>query len=449
MKRKVLIIISLCMILTMIPVVVSGVNSLVEAGAENKAAGSFSEKSEEIDQLIREAREQYLEEDYTRLSEPVKYRILWIGFTHVKYGDFDFQMTDFDKEYLEAAALNFEKSVEQIVDHNLDIEIDLHFVDTIKDLTMDSDEYWLYLNQETVQKYLNRMWPGWRITGRLGAGTYGAVFEIQRENLSTGRVGSALTSALKVLYIETETYEDDIDRDGSLTTSLLLQNDFPDMDSQARGRYNRTSRLLSDGMSQNSLSNSQREKPVYRPVSGSMITEFVNSVSSEINAMIELKGHPHIVSIEDYQVDMDDQSCLIMIRMEELRCLSKSIREGLQTFTREETIRLGIDICKALELSLYIVGKEQLLHGNLITLHHIASLVFADPDVVILKQELTSLGGQLIRLLVLEAFRVSILYPSLSNQEMPPIRHRPIEVILLVLCIEKENDVIHGNTCRS
>lgn len=219
----------------------------------------------------------------------------------------------------------------------------------------------MIIDQETVQKYLNRMWPGWRITGRLGAGTYGAVFEIQRENLSTGRAGSALTSALKVLYIETETYEDDIDRDGSLTTSLLLQNDFPGMDSQARGRYNHTSRLLSDGMSQNSLSNSQREKPVYRPVSGSMITEFVNSVSSEINAMIELKGHPHIVSIEDYQVDMDDQSCLIMIRMEELRCLSKSIREGLQTFTREETIRIGIDICKALELC----EKRNIIHRDI------------------------------------------------------------------------------------
>lgn len=156
MKRKALIIISLCMILTMIPVVLSGVNSIVAAGAENKAADSFSEKSEEIDQLIREAREQYLEEDYTRLSEPVKYRILWIGFTHVKYGDFDFQMTDFDKEYLEAATRNFEKSVEKIVDHNLDIEIDLHFVDTIKDLTMDSDEYWLFLKQETVQNEIDR-----------------------------------------------------------------------------------------------------------------------------------------------------------------------------------------------------------------------------------------------------------------------------------------------------
>lgn len=156
MKRKTLIIISLCMILSIILVVPSGVNSVVAAGAENKAAGSFSEKAEEIDQLIREAREQYLEEDYTRLSEPVKYRILWIGFTHVKYNEFDFQMTDFDKKYLEAAALNFEKSVEQIVDHNLDIEIDLHFVDTIKDLTLDSDEYWLYLKQETVQNEIDQ-----------------------------------------------------------------------------------------------------------------------------------------------------------------------------------------------------------------------------------------------------------------------------------------------------
>ena len=98
MKRKALTIISLCLILSMIPIVLSGADRVAAASVDNKEAGSFSEKAEEIDQLIREAREQYLEEDYTRLSEPVKYRILWIGFTHVRYDDFDFQMTDFDKE---------------------------------------------------------------------------------------------------------------------------------------------------------------------------------------------------------------------------------------------------------------------------------------------------------------------------------------------------------------
>ena len=156
MKRKALTIISLCLILSMIPIVLSGADRVAAASVDNKEAGSFPEKAEEIDQLIREARTQYLEEDYTRLTEPVKYKILWIGFTHVRYDDFDFQMTDFDKEYLEAAVLNFEKSVERIVDHNLDIEIDLFFVDTIKDLTLEEDEYWLFLKQETVQSEIDR-----------------------------------------------------------------------------------------------------------------------------------------------------------------------------------------------------------------------------------------------------------------------------------------------------
>ncbi|MCR4586313.1 MAG: hypothetical protein K5686_11395 [Lachnospiraceae bacterium] len=45
-----------------------------------------------------------------RLYAPVKYNVLWLGFTHVTYNDLDFRMTDFDREYLEAVALNYEKS---------------------------------------------------------------------------------------------------------------------------------------------------------------------------------------------------------------------------------------------------------------------------------------------------------------------------------------------------
>ena len=65
--------------------------------------------------------------------------------------------------------------------------------------------------------------------------------------------------------------------------------------------------------------------------------------------MIRLKGHPNVVSIEDYHVSRGDHSCLIMIRMEKLNCLAKSIREGTQAMSREGVIGLGIDICKALE----------------------------------------------------------------------------------------------------
>lgn len=110
----------------------------------------------ETERMIREAVEQYNNEDYTALSEPVKYNVLWLGFTHVTYGDLDFQMTDFDKEYLQAVALNYEKTLESITNHSLDITVDLHFIDDVAPLTKSYNEDWLYLAQETVQPVIDK-----------------------------------------------------------------------------------------------------------------------------------------------------------------------------------------------------------------------------------------------------------------------------------------------------
>ena len=52
----------------------------------------FDKAESDIERMLREAAEQYAAEDYTRLSEPVKYYVLWIGFTHVTFGDLDFQI---------------------------------------------------------------------------------------------------------------------------------------------------------------------------------------------------------------------------------------------------------------------------------------------------------------------------------------------------------------------
>ncbi len=122
-------------------------------------SGNYNFSENDIEKLIAEARAQYEREDYTQLSSPVLYKILWIGFTHVSYGKLDFQMTDFDKNYLKAVALNFEKTVERIVGGSLDITIDLYFVDTKKGLTYD-DDGWLFLAQETVQSDINRLGAG-------------------------------------------------------------------------------------------------------------------------------------------------------------------------------------------------------------------------------------------------------------------------------------------------
>lgn len=110
-------------------------------------------------QQSKRAIAQYENEDYTPLAEPVHYAILWLGYTDVSYGDLSFRMTDFDREYLTAVTQNFEKSVERITNHNLDISIDLRFITDTRALTKDAYEDWLYLAKDTVQadidKYLS------------------------------------------------------------------------------------------------------------------------------------------------------------------------------------------------------------------------------------------------------------------------------------------------------
>ena len=112
--------------------------------------------TDNVERLIREAVEQYNAGDYTRLEEPVRYYVLWLGFTHVTFGELDFQMTDFDREYLEAVALNYEKSLESITDHNIDITVYLHFIDDVTPLTQWPGDDWLYLAQETVMPYIEK-----------------------------------------------------------------------------------------------------------------------------------------------------------------------------------------------------------------------------------------------------------------------------------------------------
>ena len=175
----------------------------------------------------------------------------------------------------------------------------------------------MILEKETVQRHLDTVWKGWKIAGILGHGTYGSVYEIYRNDLENEKIGKTMTSALKVLYMES--------MESSGTDSGL--------------RMKR----------QSSLNTRPGDHLYLNEVSNTMLDDFVNSVSAEIRTMVSLKGHPNVVSIEDYHVSRDDHSCLIMIRMEKLNCLSKAIREGVQAMSGENVIRLGIDICRALE----------------------------------------------------------------------------------------------------
>ena len=132
------------------------IESLKDLISRNKEPSYFESAAQEVDRLVREAIDQYISGDHTPLEEPVRYNVLWLGFTHVSYEELDFQMTDFDRGYLRSVALNFEKAVENITDHNLDITVDLHFIEEDTPLTKSTDNEWLYLAQETVQPVIER-----------------------------------------------------------------------------------------------------------------------------------------------------------------------------------------------------------------------------------------------------------------------------------------------------
>ena len=120
----------------------------------------FASVAANQDNMIEDALAQYNNGDYTNLDTPVKYYVLWLGFTHVTYEGLDFQMTDFDREYLQAVAYNYEKCLESITQHNLDITVELHFIDDETPLTKYYNDDWLYLNQYTVQPYIDELTEG-------------------------------------------------------------------------------------------------------------------------------------------------------------------------------------------------------------------------------------------------------------------------------------------------
>ncbi|MBR5178453.1 MAG: RICIN domain-containing protein [Lachnospiraceae bacterium] len=124
--------------------------------AEPEPEFGFEALARKFDENKSKAKAQYDNEDYTNLAEPVKYNILWLGYTQVSYGDLDFQMTDFDRDYLQAVTKNFENTVERITNNNLDISIDLFFVADETELTKYEYDNWLFLAPETTQAEIDK-----------------------------------------------------------------------------------------------------------------------------------------------------------------------------------------------------------------------------------------------------------------------------------------------------
>ncbi|MCL1878777.1 MAG: protein kinase [Defluviitaleaceae bacterium] len=150
----------------------------------------------------------------------------------------------------------------------------------------------------------------WTLVRLIGEGNYGSVFEAEREDF-----GSVYKSAIKIITI-------------------------PQNQSEIRS-------IRSQGMDDESLT--------------AYFQGFVEDIVRESALMSRLKGTPNVVSYEDHSVIKHDGEIgwNIIIRMELLTPLydySKS-----ESFTRQTIIKLGVDICSALELC----QKHNIVHRDI------------------------------------------------------------------------------------
>lgn len=151
----------------------------------------------------------------------------------------------------------------------------------------------------------------WYITKELGRGAFGTVFEIERRDFGN------IKAALKVISIPTNASE----------VASFKKDNF-DLDDKSVTSY---------------------------------FYGFVEEFIKEIQLMSELRGHSNIVSYEDHEVikHENDIGWDILIRMELLTPLGDYLTQS--PITEETVIKLGIDICKALE----VCNQYNIIHRDL------------------------------------------------------------------------------------
>ena len=159
-------------------------------------------------------------------------------------------------------------------------------------------------------KQYEPLFGSWRITRQIGEGSFGKVFEIERKDF-----GVTYRAALKAITVPA-------------SESELLE-------------------VKADGMDDASV----------RAYFGSFVEELVK----EFALMSRLKGNSNVVSYEDHQVieHPDDIGWDILIRMELLTPLNRYT--STHTVTRQDVIKLGIDLCRALELC----QKYNIIHRDI------------------------------------------------------------------------------------
>ena len=146
---------------------------------------------------------------------------------------------------------------------------------------------------------LSEIWPDWKVEGQIGEGAFGKVYKAVRNDSDF-----TTYAAIKVITV-------------------------PKSESEIES-------LQAEGMSIVGA----------KSYLHGIVSDFVN----EIRLMETMKGTSNIVSVEDYKVVEKKEGIGwdIFIRMELLTPLVKKLANN--RFSEKDVIKLGIDICSALEL---------------------------------------------------------------------------------------------------
>ena len=157
---------------------------------------------------------------------------------------------------------------------------------------------------------LNQVWPEWSVEKQLGKGSYGVVYKAVRKDHNLESY-----AAIKVISIPQDQAEIDT--------------------------------LRSEGLDLNGTR--------------TYLQGIVNDFVSEIQLMESLKGIQNIVSVEDYKVveKTDEIGWDIFIRMELLTPFNTYVSD--KNLSEKDVIKLGIDICTALE----ICSKRNIIHRDI------------------------------------------------------------------------------------
>ena len=155
---------------------------------------------------------------------------------------------------------------------------------------------------------IEQVWPGWKVVRMIGAGTFGQVYEIHREEY-----GSLEKAALKVL---------------SIPQSMSEINEY-----RALGYDNKsiTDRYVRDR----------------------------DDLIKEYNLMVEMKHSANAVFCEDLKYVQNENGIGwdVFIKMQ----LLTPVMDELASFDVKKTIRLGMDICKAL----IFCKKKNIVHRDI------------------------------------------------------------------------------------